>query len=68
VDISIALYIVKKNLIVINNFVTFLSILITRLDLETDGAAIWHVCEFKFHASFVLNGAFLGEENEFTRL
>lgn len=67
-DISIAFDIVKKDLIVINNFVAFLSILITRLNLETDGAALWHVCEFKFHASFVLNGAFLGEEDIISRL
>jgi len=68
VDISIAFDIVKKDLIVINNFVAFLSILITRLNLETDGAALWHVCEFKFHARFVLNGAFLGEEDIISRL
>jgi hypothetical protein len=68
VDISIALDIIKKDLITINHFITFLSILITRLDLKTDGTTGWRVCQFKFHASFVLKGAFLGKVQEFSRL
>lgn len=66
--ISIALNVVKQNLVAVDHFIALLSVLIARLDLKNDAITCWSVSKLKFHARFVLERAFLGKIQEISRL